>query len=57
VIESIGELTEGGRQQFDDTLRFALGPSGPSEAWYRSVRSRLNPTAVRYVEDLLARPG
>lgn len=54
VIESIDEMTEGGRQQFNATLRFALSETGPSGAWYRSLRSRLNPTAVKYVEARLA---
>jgi hypothetical protein len=54
MIESLGDLTEGGRNQFNATLRFALGNAGPSGAWYQSVRARLNPTAVKYVEDLLA---
>jgi len=53
MIESLDELTEGGRRQFNETLRFALGSAGPSAVWYRSLRSRLNPSAVKYVEDLL----
>jgi hypothetical protein len=57
VIESIDELTDGGRRQFEATLLFALSPGGPSGTWYGSMRSRLNPTAVKFVDDLLARSG
>jgi len=57
MIEALDELTEGGRSQFNDTLRVSLGSAGPSGAWYQTMRSRLNPTAVRYIDDLLARPA
>ena len=56
VIEALDELTEGGRCQFNDTLRANLGAAGPSGTWYQTMRSRLNPTAVRYIDELLARP-
>jgi hypothetical protein len=57
MIESLEQLSGGARRQFDGTLRANLGPGGPASAWYATVRSRLNPDAVRYVDALLARSG
>jgi len=54
VIESLEQLTAGGRSQFDITLRLNLGSGGPASAWYETVKARLNPDAVRYVDRLLA---
>ena len=56
MIESLEQLSAGARTQFDGTLRINLGAGGPASAWYTTVRSRLNPDAVRYVDNLLAQP-
>jgi hypothetical protein len=49
------KIVTGQARGFNDTLRSNLAATGPAGAWYQAMRSRLNPTAVRYVDGLLMR--
>ena len=51
----IDELNPGDRAQFDGSTRFALSEHA-YRLWYDLFKPNLNPDAVRYVDNLLARP-
>jgi hypothetical protein len=50
-------LREGERIAFDIGLRSAYGSSPLGALWYGSHRARLDPDAVRYIDNLLAQPN
>jgi len=55
-IESIGYLTPGVRREVDNAIRGNF--NNPVVAkWFEGVKVRLNPDAVRYIENLMSQPG
>jgi hypothetical protein len=58
TIQYIDELSEGERVGFDESIRQGYGGARFIEArWYVNRKLTLNPDAVRYVDNLLAKPG
>ena len=57
MIPYLDQLSPGERAEFDSNTRLALGTSAVGRLWYESMKSGLNPDAVRYVDALLARSG
>jgi hypothetical protein len=57
TIAHVSELTDGERAEFDRSVRDSYGKGALQRLWYDTTKPTLNPDAVRYVDDLLARPG
>ena len=57
TILEIDELTEGARISFDAACRANYAPDTLLGVWYESQKGLLDPDAVRYIDNLLARPG
>ena len=57
VIPYLDQLSPGERTEFDNNTRSALGGNAVGRLWYESMKAQLNPDAVRYVDELLARSG
>ena len=55
VIAYIDELPDGERIQFDAAIRRFFGHP-VARLWYQTLRPTLSPEAVRYVDDVMARP-
>ena len=57
-IGTLRDLSSGERSQFESALKLIYGGSLPVRAkWYETNKYRLNPEAVRYVDNLLAQPS
>ena len=59
VINRIDDLPSGEKSAFDATLRLSYQPGGVAHVWYEANKSlpHINPDAVRYIDNVLARPG
>ena len=57
VIRFARELQVAERAQFDESVRFVYGNLNVGRLWLQLHRHRLDPDAVRYVDNLLAQPG
>ena len=59
AIAYVDELPVGERLEFDEALRRNYGSFPVERMWYEMAKRRrvLNPTAVRYIDNLLAQPG
>jgi hypothetical protein len=55
-IESISRLSPGVRREVDNAIKRNYEISVLAK-WFEIAKNRLNPDAVRYVENLLAQPG
>jgi hypothetical protein len=44
----------GERAEFDGGVRFAYGTVPWNRLWYETMKPRLNPDTVRYIDNLLA---
>jgi hypothetical protein len=51
------EMTTGARIELDGILRLFYGGTGVTRLWYETVKERMNPDAVRYIDNLLAQPN
>ena len=56
TIQYIDHLMPGERQEFHATTRVSYQSQSIGAIWYETVKPRLNPDAVRYVDNLLAQP-
>ena len=57
VIPHLDELPAGERFEFEARTRANYGSPTLARFWYDSNKGTLNPEAVRYIENLLARPA
>jgi len=56
-IGTIDDFSLGERSQFESALRFVYGGgSSLRTKWYETTKFRLNPDAVRFIDNLLAQP-
>ena len=55
VIPHINELTSGEREEFSQQVRGVYGSVTVAALWYQHNKTSLNPDAVHYIDDLLAR--
>lgn len=56
TIEYLDELLPGQRIELVRALRLNYGMPGAARTWYENMKPLLNPEAVRYIDNLIAKP-
>jgi hypothetical protein len=58
IIDDLPEMSGGHRAEFKNFVRGVYGANQPAtQLWYQTVKSSLNPDAVRHIDAILAEPG